>query len=163
MISHSDEPRTVPIETRDARRETPLLGGRRALMSVAIAIGAAAACNRTTQQPQLIQTAPVEQRDIVVEAQASGTVEPVDTVAVKSKAGGLVIRLPVEVGSTVRPGDLLVQIDTRDLQNQYEQERANLTAAQARLTVAAAARTRASQLSSQRIITTAEAESAVAD
>ena len=89
-------------------------------------------------------TAAVERRDIVVEAQATGMVEPVDTVAVKSIAGGLVTRMPVEVGSMVKPGDLLVQIDTRDVRNQYEQARANLASAQAQLTVATAARTASS-------------------
>ena len=124
---------------------------------------ALAACGRTAQQPQLVETAPVERRDIVVEAEATGTVEPVDTVAVKSKAGGLILRMPVEVGSTVKPGDLLVQIDTRDLRNQYEQASADLTAAQARLSAARSAKARADQLYGQRIITAAEYEAATAD
>jgi HlyD family secretion protein len=121
------------------------------------------ACQRTTQQPQIVETAPVERRDIVVEAEATGTVEPVDTVAVKSKAGGLVIRMPVQVGSTVKPGDLLVQIDTRDLRNQNEQARADLVAAQARLDAARSAKARADQLFAQQIITAAEYETATAD
>jgi HlyD family secretion protein len=121
------------------------------------------ACQRTTQQPQLVETAPVERRDIVVEAEATGTVEPVDTVAVKSKAGGLVIKMPVQVGSTVKPGDLLVQIDTRDLRNQYEQSRAELTAAQSRLDAARSAKERADQLFAQKIITAAEHETATSD
>ncbi|MFL5578151.1 MAG: efflux RND transporter periplasmic adaptor subunit [Gemmatimonadaceae bacterium] len=139
--------------------------GRRAVTRLAAAAAAAvlaAGCRGKSAQPSLVQTAAVERRDIVVEAEATGTVEPVDTVAVKSKASGLVIRLPVEVGSTVKPGDLLVQIDTRDLRNQYEQARAVLTAANAQFAVAKAARDRADQLAAQRVITAAERESATA-
>ncbi|CAA9291228.1 MAG: Macrolide-specific efflux protein MacA, partial [uncultured Gemmatimonadaceae bacterium] len=134
---------------------------RVALGAVATAV-ALAACSKKAEQPSLVTTAPVERRDIVVEAEATGAVEPVDTVAVKSIAGGLVLRMPVEVGSTVKPGDLLVQIDTRDLRNQFEQARANLASAQAQLTVATAARQRAEQLGAQRIITAAEREAAAA-
>ena len=32
--------------------------------------------------------------------------------------------MPVETGTLVKPGDLLVQIDTRDVQNQYDQAKA---------------------------------------
>jgi HlyD family secretion protein len=129
---------------------------------VSAAALAAAGCGGEGAKPSLVQTTPVERRDIVVEAQATGTVEPVDTVAVKSKAGGLVIKLPVEIGSQVKPGDLLVQIDTRDLRNQYEQARAALAAAQAQLAAARAARDRADQLASQRVITAAEHETTTA-
>jgi len=128
-----------------------------------LALLAAAGCQRTAEQPTLVETAAVERRDIVVEAEATGTVEPVDTVAVKSLAGGLVLRMPVEVGSVVKPGDLLVQIDTRDLRNQYEQARADLTAAQARLDVARSAKARTDQLYEQKIITAAEYETATSD
>lgn len=123
---------------------------------------ALAGCAKKEAEASLVTTAAVERRDIVVEAQATGMVEPVDTVAVKSIAGGIVTRMPVEVGSMVKPGDLLVQIDTRDVRNQYEQARANLASAQAQLTVATAARTRAEQLGAQRIITAAEREAATA-
>ena len=42
-------------------------------------------------------------------------------VEVKSKAGGVITKMPVETGTRVNPGDLIVQIDTRDVQNQYDQ------------------------------------------
>ena len=64
---------------------------------------------------------PVERRDIALTIEATGTVEPIDLVEVKSKASGQIVRMPVQVGSTVRTGELLAQIDTRDVQNQYDQ------------------------------------------
>ena len=57
----------------------------------------------------------------MLSAQANGTVEPIDIVEVKSKASGTIIKMPVDIGSYVNVGDLLVQIDPRDVQNQYDQ------------------------------------------
>ena len=48
-------------------------------------------------------------------------------VEVKSKASRPDQETPVEVGSVVREGDLLAQIDTRDVQNQYAGARATWT------------------------------------
>jgi multidrug resistance efflux pump len=37
--------------------------------------------------------------------------------------------MPVETGSFVKPGDLIVQLDTRDTRNSYAQAKADLDAA----------------------------------
>ncbi|MFL5520755.1 MAG: efflux RND transporter periplasmic adaptor subunit, partial [Gemmatimonadales bacterium] len=68
-----------------------------------------------------------------------------------------------ETGTSVKPGDLLVQIETRDVQNQYDQAAAALSAAQSRLEVASAAKRRADELFKGRIITAAEHETAQLD
>jgi HlyD family secretion protein len=125
---------------------------------VAGAVLLAAGCNRTKQQSIPIESAAVERRTIVVDAQATGTVEPINVVEVKSKSSGQITQMPVEVGSTVKPGDLLVQLDTRDVRNQYDQANADLRAAQARLEIAEAQRTRTQELFNQRIITSQELE-----
>ena len=57
------------------------------------------ACSRKKEQAAEIQTATVERRSIVVEAEASGAVEPINLVEVKSKASGLVTRMNVETGA----------------------------------------------------------------
>jgi len=54
---------------------------------------------------------PVSLRDIALTVDATGTVEPIDLIEVKSKASGQIVRMPVDVGSNVRQGDLLAQID----------------------------------------------------
>jgi HlyD family secretion protein len=110
-----------------------------------------------------IATQPVERRDIVVDAEATGTVEPINVVEVKSKASGMIVKMPVETGTLVKPGDLLVQIETRDVQNQYDQAAAALAAARSRLEVATAAKRRADELFKSRIITTTEHETAQLD
>ena len=99
------------------------------------AIAIAPACSRGNAATTSVQTAPVTRRDIVVDAQASGVVEPINVVEVKSKASGMITRMNVETGSQVKPGDVLVQVDTRDVQNQFNQAAADEEAAQARLQV----------------------------
>ena len=119
-----------------------------------------AGCNRTKTQTAVVETAPAERRTIVVDAQATGTVEPINVVEVKSKSSGQIVQMPVEVGSLVRPGELLVQLDTRDVKNQYDQSSADLRAAEARLEVAIAQQKRSQELFDQRIITSQEIETA---
>jgi len=63
----------------------------------------------------------------------------------------------------VRPGDLIVQIDTRDLTNAANQARADYDAAQAKLTTSTAQKKRSDDLFSQRIITAQENETANLD
>jgi HlyD family secretion protein len=118
------------------------------------------ACSKTTDPNVVIETAPVERRSIVLSAQANGTVEPVTIVEVKSKASGTIIRMPVDIGSNVRVGDLLVQIDPRDVQNQYDQSAADLSSATVQRSVALAQRNRSADLFRQKIITQQEMEQA---
>lgn len=77
--------------------------------------GMLAACGDNAEQSFRVQTAPVERRTIVVQAEASGVIEPMNVVEVKSRASGQIIEMPVETGTLVRPGDLIVQLDTRDV------------------------------------------------
>src|SRR5688572_16335461 len=121
------------------------------------------ACKEDTEQASAIQTVAVERRDIVVDAEATGVVEPINVIEVKSKASGQIERMPVETGTRVKPGDLLVQVDTRDVRNQYNQALADLRAAQARVAVAAAQRKRSEDLFKQQIITAQELETAQLD
>jgi HlyD family secretion protein len=96
-----------------------------------------------------------------VTAQATGTVEPEDTVPVKSQASGLVMKMPVEIGQQVKPGDLLVQIDTRTLNNDFQRTKSAEAAAEANVTVTKAALQRANDLYAQKVITADEHESAI--
>jgi HlyD family secretion protein len=117
-------------------------------------------CSKSTDPTVVIDTARVERRSIVLSAQANGTVEPVDIIEVKSKASGLVLKMPVDIGSNVKTGDLLVQIDTRDVQNRYTQAAADLRSATVAREVALAQRNRSAELYKQNIITSQEMEAA---
>lgn len=118
---------------------------------------AAAACTKKPAAPT-VQTATVTRRDIIIDAQANGIIEPIAIIEVKSKAGGVIRRMPVETGTRVNPGDLIAQIDTRDVQNNFDQAQASLDAAQARLTLAESDRKRNEELFKARVITPQEFE-----
>lgn len=128
-----------------------------------ILVAFGAACGGKRETKVAIETAPVERRAIVVNASATGVVEPVTVVEIKSRASGQVTAMPVDVGSQVSAGQLLVQIDTRDVKNQYDQAVAALRAAQARLEVSAAQKKRSDDLFRQEVITAQEHETAALD
>src|SRR5690348_2747696 len=131
-------------------------------LALAVCLGTAA-CSGGKDKSPFVQTALVSRRTIVIDAEATGSVEPINVVEVKSKASGLITKMPVETGTLVKPGDLLVQIDTRDVQNQYNQAEADLKASQAKLQVSEQQKKRSDELFKARVITSQEYESASLD
>ncbi len=100
-------------------------------------------------------------RDISQTVEATGTVEPVEIVEIRSKASGQILRMPVQVGSVVRAGDLLAQVDTVNVQNQYDEAVASLQAARANAQITKAQKERADELFKQSVMTADQHESAV--
>jgi HlyD family secretion protein len=137
-----------------------ILRSRPFLISALIAVGA---CKKSTDPALVIETAAAERRTIALSVQANGTVEPVDVVEVKSKASGTIVRMPVDIGSNVKTGDLLVQIDPRDVQNQYTQAAADVSSATAQRSAALANRNRSAELFKEKIITAQEMDQATLD
>jgi HlyD family secretion protein len=107
--------------------------------------------------PELVAA---EHRMLEVTAEAAGLIEPIRLVEVKSKASGEILRLMVESGDLVRRGDLLGEVDPRDVRNAYAQAEADLDVARARLETAESARRRSSELRQANVITEQEFESA---
>ncbi|HXF95213.1 MAG TPA: efflux RND transporter periplasmic adaptor subunit [Gemmatimonadales bacterium] len=133
---------------------------RRILRSMAVAaLGLAAGCGNGQQAP-LYEKVAAARRDIVVTASAAGSIEPVLTVDVKSKASGEIIEMRVETGDDVRPGQLLARIDPRQPRNALAQAEANLQVARAQLENARAQLGRADTLFKTQAITEAEYENA---
>jgi HlyD family secretion protein len=83
--------------------------------------------------------ATVERGTMVKSVVATGKVEPITKVEIKSKANGIIEALRVDVGHIVNPGDILVELDKENLSARVREERANLQAAEASLTGAEAA------------------------
>jgi len=77
--------------------------------------------------------AKVEKGDLAKSVVATGKVEPITKVEVKSKASGIVKKLLVEYGDRVKKGQLLAQLDKIEIEAGVEQSRASLEAAQANL------------------------------
>jgi HlyD family secretion protein len=78
------------------------------------------------------RTAEVQRGDIVQSFSATGVLQPLTVVDVKSKAGGEVVELAVEEGTILKRGDLVARIDPRDTKALYEQAVADLSSTEAR-------------------------------
>lgn len=107
-----------------------------------------------------IPTTVIARRDIAQTVEATGTVQPIEIVEIKSKASGQILRMPVEVGSVVHAGDLLAQIDTVTVRNQYDEAYAALQAARAQVEISTAQKKRADDLFGREAITADEHETA---
>jgi HlyD family secretion protein len=69
---------------------------------------------------------------------ATGKIEPITKVEIKSKANGIIERLAVDVDHRVTPGQILAELDKENLTARLREARANLEAARAALTAAEA-------------------------
>jgi HlyD family secretion protein len=135
---------------------------RRAVGLTVAAALLGAACKKETPAPTY-QAVPVERRDIVVSAQASGAIQPDTTVEVKSKASGEILQLNAETGDVVKRGAPLVRVDPRNARNSLAQAQANLDVAKAKLTNATSQKKRSDELYKSQSITEQEYEQAVLD
>jgi HlyD family secretion protein len=116
-------------------------------------------CSRgeAAEAPSL-QAQPVLREDMRITTEATGNVEPVREIEVKSKASGEVLRLHVDVGDKVQPGDLLAEIDPRDVANAYEQAVADHNVAVVRAEISEAQLDRSTRLFEAGVITEQEFE-----
>ncbi len=78
-------------------------------------------------------TAPVKLRTITQIVEATGTIEPVNTVDIGSQVSGLISDIYVDYNSEVEKGQLLAQIDTSLFEAQLQQATANINNAKATL------------------------------
>lgn len=104
--------------------------------AVAVLGGAAwvlAGFNTATASFEPSRLATVERSTMVRSVVATGKVEPISKVEIKSKANGIIERLRVEVGDVVNAGAVLAELDKEDLNARVREARANLQAAEAGL------------------------------
>ncbi len=137
-----------------------------ALTAVLVAGAATAALSGCAQEADsaaasTFQTAVAERNTIVSSVVATGTIEPIKIIDVKSQASGEILEMPVELGDAVSRGDLLVRIDPRDVRNAYEQAQADLEVAQAREEVTGRRLERARMLRDSSVVTDEELETAI--
>ena len=77
------------------------------------------------QADAFLRTAIAERGDLVVSISATGRIDPIEQVEVKSKASGEIITLPIEVGDVVHKGDLIARLDRTTAQNDFDQATAD--------------------------------------
>src|SRR5690606_38481922 len=132
------------------------------LVLVSVAVSAFMVRDRGPAEAEesVLEFATAEQRSLEVTAEAAGLIEPIRLVEVKSKASGEITSLRVETGDAVKRGDLLGQVDPRDVRNTYAQAEADLEVAKARMETARAQKQRSEELRKANVITEQEYESA---
>jgi multidrug efflux system membrane fusion protein len=93
-----------------------------------------------------VTVATVQQKDMPVEIRAIGSVQPLQTVAVRALVGGQLTRVWFREGEEVRRGQTLFTIDPRPMQAALDQVQANVARDEAQLRNAEAERTRYAEL-----------------
>ena len=107
---------------------------------VALILGGWAYESRGTEKTSEIEFkySPVAKGELVRSISATGQVVATTAVDVKSKAGGIVVKLAVDEGSVVKKGDLIARIDPADTQAVYDQATADVVGGDARASQAEA-------------------------
>ncbi len=100
-----------------------------------------------------VTAATVETRTVPLEVQAIGHVEPLATVAVKTRIGGEITEVGFREGQDVKPGDLLFVIDPRPYEAAVKEARARLARDRALAKTAAETATRYAELIKKDFVT----------
>ncbi len=102
-----------------------------AIVVVIVVLGAAAArlVKGTSIDPNKL--AKVQRGDVARSVVATGNIQPITKVEVKSKASGIVVKLAADINYKVHKGQELAQLDRQEIEAQVEAQRAQLSAAQA--------------------------------
>jgi len=86
---------------------------------------------RPNRQIDASKLATVERGDLARSVVATGKIEPLAKVDVKSKASGIVEKIFADYGDRVKQGQVLVELDKEQLRARVAEARANLQAAEA--------------------------------
>jgi len=105
--------------------------GSIALVVILVVVAVAAMHGGTKIDPSKL--AKVEKGDLAKSVVATGKIEPITKVEVKSKASGIVKKLYVDAGDRVHKGQILAELDKDEIEAQVNSQRANLQAAEASL------------------------------
>ncbi|MEJ2216482.1 MAG: efflux RND transporter periplasmic adaptor subunit [Gemmatimonadota bacterium] len=109
------------------------------------------------------ETAAVQRGNLNIQVEASGLLEPIKVVEVKSKASGEILALHVDIGDHIQQGTLMAEIDPRDVRNALAQAQADLEVAQARVQVSEAQQKRSKELRDANVVAESDYETSVLD
>ena len=122
---------------RKKRRKRIIIGSV-ILLIIVLLVAAVAAFSHGNTKIDPSKLAKVEKGDLAKSVVATGKVEPITKVEVKSKASGIVKKLYVEYGDKVKKGQALAQLDKEEIVAQVEQAKAGMAGAEANFTSAQA-------------------------
>ena len=127
----------MPVGNRRSRKWWYVGAG--AVLLVGGAVAGFATLNGASPIADPSKMAVAEQGTMVRSVVATGKIEPITKVEIKSKANGIIKALHVDVDSVVKPNDVLVELDREQLEATLRGAEANLQAARASLEGAQAA------------------------
>lgn len=130
-------------------------------MLVALAVASCGSGQADESDGLGLETSVATVREVTSTVAATGTIEPVKVIDVKSQASGEVMEVAVELGDQVERGALLVRIDPRDVRNAFQQVEADLDVARSRATIAERQLQRTATLRDSAVVTEEEYESAL--
>ncbi|HEX7938335.1 MAG TPA: efflux RND transporter periplasmic adaptor subunit, partial [Gemmatimonadaceae bacterium] len=112
--------------------------------------------------PRLIRAAAVEEKAVPVQVEAVGTVEPIRTVAIRSRVDGHVTDIRVKPGDLVQAGQVMFVLDQRPFRAAVDQAQAAVGRDQAAYLNAQEEATRQDQLMAKQLTTQQALDSAKA-
>ena len=89
--------------------------------------------NESSKETTFYKKEAVNQKKLELSIEASGVIEAISSVEIKSKASGEILLLGAEVGDLVKKGSILGQIDQRTPKNILDQAKSDLEASRVRL------------------------------
>ena len=92
--------------------------GYAAFPMLAEKLGWKSGASETTKKASPPTTAVVATRDINFAITAAGDIGPVDTVSVRPEVGGIISTLTLDIGDKVQKGDVLFELNDKDLQTE---------------------------------------------
>lgn len=105
----------------------------------------------------------VESVSMVERLRVSGELQPINRVLLRAKTGGKILDLVVREGERVRAGDVILRFETDDLRSTLLQRESDRDAAEAELTLATQALSRAEQLAAKNVTSKEQLEKAKSD
>ena len=106
---------------------------------------------RGPQGPTAVEVSEVKRGSVAREATVAGVLSPIRSVGVNAQLGGALLAVHVEEGAVVREGQVLAEVDSREL-------RAQVRSAEAQLNLARSTAERSALLYKDRVVTAAEYE-----
>jgi HlyD family secretion protein len=118
--------------SRKNKRLWIVVGTLGALVLVAVGIGLVRLAKGDPIDPNRL--AKVTRGDVARSVVATGQIQPITKVEVKSKASGIVEKLYVDINDRVHKGQELAQLDQQEIEAQVEAARAQMASAEANVT-----------------------------
>jgi len=118
---------------RKKRRKRIIIWSSIAAAVVVLVVAGALIAASTGTKIDPSKLAKVEKGDLAKSVVATGKIEPITKVEIKSKASGIVKKLYVDYGDKVKKGEVLAELDKEEIEARVDQARAQLEASTASL------------------------------